>query len=221
MLRLLVDGEPDINFGNVDIGRARVHFDVTGQTCADDELSAIALHHSPTFPATDRILLAGSACRFDGNIDFGIARLFVDGTLDTTFAEAGRRMVAFDVNDGPSDRAAAMAFQHPSGFQLASPSHVVVVGTARRSALANHDVAITRLVLSDGSLDPTFGTGGKWVVALELGGPNSEFAKGLVTDATRLTVAATISRTTNLGADRDVAAIRLIADVSLFRNGFE
>lgn len=220
-LRLLADGSPDVSFGNVDIGRARVHFDVTGQACNDDQLTAIAFHHSAIFPSTDRVLLAGSACRFDGNVDFGIARLLADGTLDTAFAEAGRRMIAFDVDAGPADEALAMVFQNPSGFQISAPSHLVVAGTARRSALANHDLAIARLSLGDGSLDTTFGTGGKIVVALELGGPNAEFAAGVVADAGRITVAGTTSRTMNSGADRDFTAVRLIADLSLFANGFE
>lgn len=74
-LRLLEDGTPDLTFGNVDVGRAIVHFDVIGQARADDQLNAIAFHHSALFPTTDRVLLAGSACRFDGNVDFGIGRL--------------------------------------------------------------------------------------------------------------------------------------------------
>lgn len=115
----------------------------------------------------------------------------------------------------------AIAFQHPSGFQISAPSHLVVAGTARRSALANHDLAITRLNLGDGSIDTTFGTNGKVVVALELGGPNAEFASAVVADATRVTVAGTVSRTLNAGADRDFAAVRLITDLSLFVDGFE
>jgi hypothetical protein len=198
-----------------------VNFDLEEQACTEDRLRAIATQHSEPFPATDRILLAGSACRADGNRDFGVARLLADGTVDINFADNGRQMIAFDLDPGIADVATAMAFQVPAGAALGAPSHLVVAGHAARDLTQNFDLALARLRLSDGALDRAFGNGGRYVLPLDLGGPNTELITAVAAGARRITLAGSISTPRNNGNDYDFLAVRVIADDRIFRNGFE
>ncbi len=221
VLKLLADGNADPSFGNVGLGWARVYFDLGAQACTEDRVRAIGTHHSVPFPATDRILLAGSACRADGNRDFGVARLLADGSIDDDFADNGRQMIAFDLDPGIADVATALAFQTPAGAVLGAPSHLVVAGHAARDLSQNFDLALARLRLSDGSLDSAFGNGGRYVLPLDLGGPNTELITAVATSTQRITLAGSISTSLNNGNDHDFLAVRVIADDRIFRNGFE
>lgn len=222
VLKLLEDGSPDPLFGNTGpSGRARVHFDFGGQACRDDRVRAIGTHHSTPSPASDRILLAGSACRADGNRDFGVARLFADGSIDTSFADIGRQMIAFDLDAGLIDESTALAFQTPTGFILFAPSHLVVAGHAQRGLSQNFDLALARLRLSDGALDSTFGNGGRFVFPLDLGGANTEMIAATAAGPQRITLAGWISTSLNNGNDRDFLAVRIVADDRMLRDGFE
>ena len=95
------------------------------------------------------ILAAGTAVSSNyGQSDLAFARYLPDGTLDPAFGAGGR--LQLDV-DGTEDRLSALALQ-PDGRIVACasafyPNHLGVA-------------AILRLD-HDGSLDPTFGTGGK------------------------------------------------------------
>jgi len=85
-----------------------------------------------------KLVAAGSA-----NGDFTLARYNTDGSLDTSFGAAGK--VATDFGS-TSDQAFALVLQ-PDGKLVAAGS-------------ANGDFALARYN-ADGSLDPSFGTGGK------------------------------------------------------------
>lgn len=222
VLALLPDGTPDPDFGNYGpIGRARVHFDQTGAACTEDRIADIALHHSFIAPSTDRVLLGGTACRSDGNRDFAIARLYMDGTLDVGFGLTGRQTVAFDLDAAGFDSASAIAFQTP-GLLITAPTHVVVAGVALRDISgSNHDIALARLRLTDGSLDPEFGNGGRYLFPIDLGGPDTEFVEAVATTSSRITIAGWISTPLNSGNDRDFLAARFVAEDRMFRNGFE
>lgn len=86
---------------------------------------------------------AGSANRKD----FIIIRLNADGTLDTSFNGTGKQTVAFGTNE---DVANAVAIQNDGKILVAGHSFT---GSYK-------DVAVARLN-TDGTLDTTFGTGGK------------------------------------------------------------
>lgn len=222
VLGLLPDGTPDPSFGNYGpIGRARVHFDQSGAACTEDRIADIVFHHSFIAPASDRILLGGTACRDDGNRDFAIARLYMDGTLDLDFGLTGRQMVAFDLDAAGFDSATAIAFQTP-GLLITAPSHLVVAGVALRDiGGSNYDIALARLRLADGTLDPGFGNGGRYLFPIDLGGPDTEFVEAVAATASRITIAGWISTPLNSGSDRDFLAARFVADDRMFRDGFE
>lgn len=102
------------------------------------------------------IVVAGFAVLVPSGIEqFVAARLLYDGTLDPDFGNGGVVGAAFGTRDA---RAAAVALQPDDGA-------VVVAGWARNSA--NRDVAVVRYTAA-GVLDPTFGNGGKAVLAVGL-----------------------------------------------------
>lgn len=134
--RYLADGTLDPAFGS-------------GGAVTTDMTTGTDLATSLVIQPDGRILAGGtSVAAIYGQSDLALARYLPDGSLDASFGAGGRLEV--DV-DGTEDRLTAMALQ-PDGRIVACasafyPSHLGVA-------------AILRLN-SDGSLDPTFGTGGK------------------------------------------------------------
>lgn len=90
-----------------------------------------------------------------------------------SFNGTGKQVVPFDLGGGNSDLAAAVAVQ--------ADGKIVLVGSADRAA-GNVDFAVTRLN-RDGSLDATFGTGGKQTVGFDLGGINEDRATAVAVQA--------------------------------------
>jgi len=105
-----------------------------------DEANAVAIQPD------GKIVVVGES--EDGTkADALILRYNSDGTLDATFGTGG--VVLYDGPANAIDEAHAVAIQ-PDG-------KIVVVGTARN--INNYDVLVLRYI-SNGILDPTFGTGG-------------------------------------------------------------
>lgn len=90
------------------------------------------------------------------NFDFALFRYDADGSLDSTFGTGGK--VTTDFGSGSDDVPAALALE-PSG-------RVVVVGGS--NAAGNGDFALARF-RSDGSLDSSFGTGGRVLTGFDSG----------------------------------------------------
>lgn len=114
-------------------------------------VSAIAVQPDGKF------VVVGSANRdASGNIDFGILRLNSDLSYDESFNGGEPKLVAFDLG-GPSgpteDDATAVAIQRDGKILVAGYS-VAPVSTLQPT--------LTRL-MPDGSMDTTFGTGGRAV----------------------------------------------------------
>jgi uncharacterized delta-60 repeat protein len=142
-----------------DYGLARYHangtldssFGTGGKVLTDvgglgDVISAIALQ------ADGKIVAAGFS--FTENIfDFSVVRYNANGSLDTSFGNGGKVLTDFQNND---DEAFAMVLQ-PDG-------KIVVAGLTADSNF-KLDFALARY-LSNGALDPSFGTGGKVVTDL-------------------------------------------------------
>ena len=140
-LTVTVYGPPgalDTSFGTA--GRA-----ILGAGAGDDYAYAVAVQ------ADGKLVVAGRAAEHLG--DFALIRLDRDGALDPTFGSGGRVLTDFS---GTADAAYALAIQ-PDG-------KLVAAGTTAGAGTAN-DFAVARY-LPDGSLDATFGTGGKVVTAL-------------------------------------------------------
>jgi uncharacterized delta-60 repeat protein len=104
--------------------------------------------HDLAIQADGKIVVVGTASG-----DFALARYGTDGALDTSFAEDGRTTTDFgDV----ADVAFAVVIQ-PDGKILA-------VGKANPAGTGNQKVALARY-LPDGSLDSSFGEGGRVMFA--------------------------------------------------------
>jgi uncharacterized delta-60 repeat protein len=97
-----------------------------------------------------KLVAAGGVNFGGGNFDFALARYNPDGSLDATFGGTGKVMVDFG-NSG-DDGAQALALQ-PDGKILAA-------GTVNWTSAPSAQFGLIRLN-PDGSLDGTFGSGGK------------------------------------------------------------
>jgi uncharacterized delta-60 repeat protein len=115
--------------------------------------------------ADGKILVAGYAHLSNG-WDFAVARYNSNGTLDTTFAAAGKKTIAFG---SPSSA-------QVNGLAIQPNGKIVVAGAAN---IVPEDFALARLN-SNGSLDTTFGSGGK--VLTDVGGPDEAFSVALQAD---------------------------------------
>jgi uncharacterized delta-60 repeat protein len=100
--------------------------------------------------ADGKILAAGST-DVAAVSDFALARYNADGTLDTTFGSGGKVVTDFF---GGNDRGNVMAMQ--------SDGKIVVAGNAFIDSANRSDFALVRYN-PDGTLDSTFGAGGKVV----------------------------------------------------------
>ena len=107
--------------------------------------------------ADGKMVIAATITVSNGNPDFLILRLNADGSTDTTFNGTGMHVIAFDLGGINADYASTIAIQ-PDG-------KIVVGGEAYRpGALPNPPARMSFVRLnSDGSLDPSFGFGGKSV----------------------------------------------------------
>jgi uncharacterized delta-60 repeat protein len=142
--KLTPEGNLDPNF-NTD-GKATVAFDRGGTN--DDEASQALIQKD------GRILLVGFAIgnAVDFNYDFAVARLYPDGTPDTTYGPNGngRLRIPFDLYAGGPDLSL-------SGM-LMSDGKLVMAGLV---ALApNYAVFGFARLRTNGTLDPDFGSSG-------------------------------------------------------------
>src|SRR5690606_37687796 len=92
--------------------------------------------------------------------DMFVARLLANGSLDPSFGDAGVRAIAFDQGGDDYDMVAGLA--------LAPDGDIVLAGVVSTAA-SGTDIGLVRLH-ADGNLDPGFGTGGRALFGLDLGG---------------------------------------------------
>ena len=135
-----------------------------------------------------KAVVAGFTDR-DGTEDFALVRYLENGSLDLTFGSGGVVVTPFGSGH---DRATSLALQ---------PDGRIVVAVWTRGA-AGADVAMARY-RADGTLDPSFGTGGKAVFALASGEETA--ADVLVRADGVILVAATVGT----GAAADFALARI------------
>ncbi len=97
----------------------------------------------------DRLLVAGFVQRREaGNFDMAVLRLQPDLGLDTSFGEAGRRLIQFDIGQHTDDRAMAIDLNQTGG-------QIAVAGPVE-SGSSGPDMAVA-LLDSNGNLVPGFG----------------------------------------------------------------
>jgi uncharacterized delta-60 repeat protein len=137
------DGTLDASFGTG--GKVTTNF-------ADSQGSSLASVFSIAVQPDGKIIAAGDA-KLDGGYDFALARYNSNGTLDAGFGAGGRVITDFA---GSDDGAEGVALQ-PDG-------KIVAAGFAR-----SFDFGLARYN-SNGTLDASFGTGGK--VTTDFAGSN-------------------------------------------------
>jgi uncharacterized delta-60 repeat protein len=138
VLRLLADGSVDTAFGVNGLAKLAINGEY-------DEVRSVMVQPD------GKIVLAGLA-HVGANRDFAVARLNADGSADTSFNGNGKLVVA--IGDG-QDQANAAA--------LAPDGKIVLVGRSL-VATGNRDMSAIR-VNQDGTLDTSFGSGGKMMLA--------------------------------------------------------
>ncbi|MGB9990125.1 beta strand repeat-containing protein [Pseudoduganella rhizocola] len=187
VLRLNADGTLDTAFGS---GGSVV----VGVASANDTPRQILLQ------ADGKIVVAGTGNGGASSTnDFALLRLNADGTLDTSFNGSGKLVVP--VGTGPDSANAAV---------LQADGKIVVAGTVGSGSAA--DYGLVR-INADGTLDSSFGTGGKQVLAV---GPGGDAAYVLTLQADGKLIAAGYSRSGSADtSDWDMSLVRLNADGSL------
>lgn len=139
LARYNADGSLDTTFGSG--GKVITSFGGNGDTVANDV----------TIQSDGKVVVVGSAGIVDNaHRSIAVARYNSDGTLDSTFGNGGK--VATNFQAGSDDAASGVAVQN--GGKL-----VVGGGTSNHFAVVRYN--------TDGSLDPTFGTGGKVMTNME------------------------------------------------------
>ncbi len=109
------------------------------------------------------------------NMDVAAARLNDDGSIDATFGNDGRVTVGFDLEANGIDAAVAAAEQ--------ADGRVLLVGTALNGVT---QYAISLRLESDGSLDATYGTGGKETYDFGLTNPGTQAFTGIAFQGTQI-----------------------------------
>ncbi len=196
--RLDSDGALDSSFGSGS-GKSVVPFDLGAPS--NDRAFSVALQPD------GKILLAGGVDVGGGDRDFGIARLWPDGSVDTSFGApsyAGKIPVSFNLVSSGQDEARCVIVQ-PDGRILAAGS------AESTESAADRDFAVARL-LASGELDPAFGNGGKVVVPL---GPASEWAEGVAIQSDGKILLAGGAAVGSGASPEDFAVVRLHGDGSL------
>jgi serralysin len=155
--KILVAGEGKLARYNSN-GSLDSTFSGDGMLTTDDFLSGYG--YSATVQADGKILVAGTDIQHNSN-DFGLARYNPDGTLDTTFGSGGKVstnfgfFTAWGYDDMESD-------DHVYSVTVQTDGKILVAGQSNylSSDWNTPDFALARYN-PDGSLDTTFGSGGK------------------------------------------------------------
>ena len=146
------DGTLDSSFGS----GGRVTTDFLG---SNDRIYGLALQ------SDGKIVAVGCGTNSSGNQDFALARYNSDGTLDSSFGSGGRVLTPFVA--GQSEDAYGVVIQ---------PNGKIVVAGCATSVYGHSNFALARYNVN-GTLDSTFGVGGKRVVDFASG---EDKAYGLV-----------------------------------------
>jgi uncharacterized delta-60 repeat protein len=167
-VRLTSSGAIDTSFGTG--GTAHVDFG------GDDHVEAAALQPD------GRIILAGDSTAGMGGHNFAVARLNSDGSMDPSFGMAGQVVLDFGGDDG-------------ANAVVVQPDGKILVAGSTTAGGGGGDFALARLS-SNGSLDPSFGAGGKATV--DFGGADSAFGIALQPDGS-VVLAGGTNTTTDVG----------------------
>lgn len=132
------NGDPDTTFGS----SGKRTFDMMG---GEDRAYDVAIQ------ADGRIVVVGQVSSSTSGLDFGLVRLWSDGSLDTTFGSSGKVVTDFGIND--VDSAGCMVLQQDGKILVGGYAYSSTAGQGYNFALARY--------LPNGALDVTFGSGGR------------------------------------------------------------
>lgn len=188
------DGTLDATFGN---GGKVVS--AIGAARATDEAHAVALQ------ADGKILVGGLTATTGTDYDFLLVRYNADGSLDTTFGNGGKVVTSFGAS---TDRINAILVQDDGKILVGGESDQGTAASGVDFALARYN--------ADGSLDATFGTGGKVLTPIRPGASrDSIYAMTFQTVGNEKRVVA-------VGGEGDFSAVRYLPNGQLdgsFGNG--
>lgn len=124
--------------------------------------------------AKQRIVFAGR-WGSGGSGFFGVGRLKGDGSYDGTFAKSGFTALTLDQFSGIGPDS------DPKGLRFDGSGRIYVVGAIQRQTPSDYDIGLLRITDS-GELDSTFGVGGLFLMAFDLGTSKSDVPAGIVID---------------------------------------
>lgn len=156
-----------------------------------DEAQAVAVQ------ADGKILAAGSNFA-TGHTNFAVTRYNIDGSVDTSFGSGGGRSTDFG---GREDRAYDMAIQ--------GDGKIVLAGSTQVDGEGDTAVALARY-LPDGSLDPSFGSGGKVVTNFSLHREDLAYSVAIQPDG-----AIIVAGVVNKDRDQNMLVARYLPDGTL------
>lgn len=153
--QLLSAGDLDLTFGTGGFVQTSpsVEGNKTGYT--QDHANAVQIQ------GDGKIVVAGDAVRLatGGSSAFSLVRLNTDGTLDTTFGSGGRVKTDFFYGNSLND------------MKLDASGKIVAIGMVQKQTTVkvgkqttttyDSDIGLVRYLATNGSLDPSFGSGGK------------------------------------------------------------
>jgi len=183
------DGTLDPSFGVDGLARAGI---------TDGDLQPSGCR--PVVQPDDKIVICGTRLSNGASgSDFLVARFNADGSLDTTFGNAGLMTIDFDHGAG-TDQA--------DGIALQSDGSIVVAGTTRATGSSSRTFAVARLT-NAGALDASFGagTGQATIEFTGSAGDDQAYTVAVQPDDKILIAGSTATMTGS-----DVAVVRLLAD---------
>ena len=198
------DGSLDATFGNNGIATTDV------EDNSKDSLSDVV-----TVQADGKIVAAVTSLG-PLDVDFGVVRYNPDGTLDGSFGNAGRVTTDFSWDHPPAGcqyyGSPSITADYPHALALQPDGKIVVAGTSVCNDLSQNVFALARYN-PDGSLDATFGAGGKVLTHFGTRYVASAEAIALQPDG-KLVVAGT-ARVKKAGPPMEIALARYHPDGSL------
>ncbi len=206
VVRLNTNGSIDTSFSGT--GYRLIDFTPAGQTG-----SVISTPTSLALAPGGKIVAAGNT-EPGSSQEMAVARLNPDGSFDTTFNTTGKQVVVFALGGSKNDTASAVLVGPDSKVVLVGTASVanVQVGTVSSPST---DIAVARLN-DNGSLDTSFGTGGKVTIAYDLGGDKSDSASAAIFDGVNIVIAGT--STVSSSSNSNVPASNpLVSNLTLTR----
>lgn len=216
--KIILVGTVDVGAGTADIGVVRLNSNSTNDStfgtlgkvliAFDGGGEDVDIGTDVALQKDGKIVVVGAAEAANSKMDFAIARINSDGTLDSTFDGDGKTTVAYDLGGDWEDRVYAVAL---------NPDGKIVVGGHVDGPNGDRDFGIARLD-TNGALDPTFGSGGTATVAFDLVTGGTDNLNGLaVPSSGGIYVAGSVYVANN---DEDIGVAKVIGSV-VFGDGFE